>query len=96
MSLFTESGTHRGSFLARTLASNFTPFLATYSASLSMTGWTSGGGGMMAGMAAGARVLSHTQRDGGPHHSSQLLQTFSSCSNCIQITNYPTENFLPA
>lgn len=40
--------TYRGSFLARTLASNFRPFLATYSASLSMTGWMSGGGGMMA------------------------------------------------
>lgn len=42
---------YRGSFLARTLASNFSPFLATYSASLSMTGWMSGGGGMMAGSA---------------------------------------------
>lgn len=39
---------YRGSFLARTLASNFRPFLATYSASLSMTGWRSGGGGMIA------------------------------------------------
>lgn len=43
--------TYRGSFLARTLASNLRPFLATYSASLSMTGWVSGGGGMMAGVA---------------------------------------------
>lgn len=42
---------YRGSFFARTLASNFKPFLATYSASLSMTGWMSGGGGMMAGVA---------------------------------------------
>lgn len=41
-------GAYRGSFLARTLLSNFTPFRATYSASLSMTGWMSGGGGMMA------------------------------------------------
>lgn len=40
--------THLGSFLARTLASNLRPFRATYSASLSMTGWMSGGGGMMA------------------------------------------------
>lgn len=40
--------TYRGSFLARTLASNLRPFRATYSASLSMTGWMSGGGGMMA------------------------------------------------
>lgn len=46
--------TYRGSFLARTLLSNFTPFLATYSASLSMTGWMSGGGGMMAATGAAA------------------------------------------
>lgn len=43
------------SFLARTLVSNFIPFLATYSASLSITGWISGGGGIMA--TTGAIVL---------------------------------------
>lgn len=47
--------TYRGSFLARTLASNFKPFLTTYSANLSMTGWMSGGGGMMA-VDAGAEL----------------------------------------
>lgn len=41
-------GAYRGSFFARTLLSNVTPFRATYSASLSMTGWMSGGGGMIA------------------------------------------------
>lgn len=45
--------THLGSFLARTLASNLRPFRATYSASLSMTGWMSGGGGIMAAAEAG-------------------------------------------
>lgn len=44
-----ETAAYRGSFLARTLASNFSPLRATYSASLSMTGWMSGGGGMMVG-----------------------------------------------
>lgn len=48
--------THRGSFLARTLASNLSPFLTTYSASLSMTAWMSSGGGIIAGAAAGAAV----------------------------------------
>lgn len=46
-----SKSSYRGSFLARTLASNFRPFLTTYSANLSMTGWMSGGGGMMAGAA---------------------------------------------
>ena len=47
------SRAYRGSLLARTLASNLRPFLATYSASLSMTAWMSGGGGMMAASGAG-------------------------------------------
>ena len=45
--VISAEASHRGSFLARTLVSNLMPFLATYSASLSMTGWMSGGGGMM-------------------------------------------------
>lgn len=45
---------HLWSFLARTLVSNLRPFLATYSASLSITGWMSGGGGMMAATGASA------------------------------------------
>lgn len=50
---FTHLLTYRGSFFARTLASNFRPFLATYSASLSMTAWMSGGGGIMAATCGG-------------------------------------------
>lgn len=63
--------THLGSFLARTLVSNLRPFRATYSASLSITGWMSGGGGMMA--ATGARALRESRR-GGPGHGSPGLQ----------------------